>query len=260
MDFKTLDWIILSVYFTGLFSIGLYFSRKGKNTSQYFLADRKSRWYQIGLSIFAANISSEHLIGLAGSGAAVGLAVGAYEWVAAFCLFTLAWIFVPHYIRSKVFTMPEFLEKRFNSTCRWYLSSISIIAYIFTKISVSLFAGGIVLHALVGWDFLTSALILLAITGLYTILGGLSAVIFADVIQSVILIVGSAVIVLIGLDKIGGFEGLRNTLPADFFSMIRPASHAVYPWTGTTLGIFILGIWYCPRTSSLFRRHFRLEI
>jgi SSS family solute:Na+ symporter len=244
MDFKTLDWIILSVYFTGLFSIGLYFSRKGKDTSQYFLADRKSRWYQIGLSIFAANISSEHLIGLAGSGAAVGLAVGAYEWVAAFCLFTLAWIFVPHYIRSKVFTMPEFLEKRFNSSCRWYLSSISIIAYIFTKISVSLFAGGIVLHALVGWDFLTSALILLAITGLYTILGGLSAVIFADVIQSVILIVGSAVIVLIGLDKVGGFEGLRNTLPADFFSMIRPASHAVYPWTGTTLGIFILGIWY----------------
>ena len=143
MELNTFDWLILILYFMGLFAIGIYFSRKGKNTTQYFLADRKSKWHQIGLSIFAANISSEHLIGLAGSGAAVGLAVGAYEWVGSFCLFTLAWIFVPHYLRSKVFTMPEFLEKRYNSSSRWYLSSLSIVAYIFTKISVSLFAGGI---------------------------------------------------------------------------------------------------------------------
>ena len=244
MILGTFDWLILILYFMGLFTIGIFFSRKGKNTSQYFLADRKSKWYQIGLSIFAANISSEHLIGLAGSGAAVGLAVGAYEWVAAFCLFTLAWIFIPHYLRSKVFTMPEFLEKRYSSSSRWYLSSLSIIAYIFTKISVSLFAGGILLHVIVGWDFLTSALILVAITGLYTILGGLSAVIFADVIQSIILIVGSAIILFIGLDAVGGFEGLRNTLPDDYFRMMRPAGHESYPWTGTTLGIFILGIWY----------------
>jgi len=244
MVIDTFDWLILILYFAGLFTIGIYFARKGKNTAQYFLADRKSKWYQIGLSIFAANISSEHLIGLAGSGAAVGLAVGAYEWVAAFCLFTLAWIFVPHYLRSKVFTMPEFLERRYSSASRWYLSSLSIIAYIFTKISVSLFAGGILLHVIVGWDFLTSALILVAITGLYTILGGLSAVIFADVIQSLILIIGSAIIVFIGMNEVGGFEGLRNALPADYFSMIRPAGHGAYPWTGTTLGIFILGIWY----------------
>jgi len=238
------DWTILILYFIGLFAIGIYFSRKSENTEQYFLAHRKSKWHKIGLSIFAANISSEHLIGLAGSGAAVGLAVGAYEWMASFCLFTLAWLFIPHYLKSKVFTMPEFLERRFNSSSRWYLSSISIIAYIFTKISVSLFAGGILLNVIVGWDFLTSALILLAITGLYTILGGLSAVIFADVIQSIILIVGSAVIVFIGLDKVGGFEGLRASLPENYFNMIRPASHGVYPWTGTTFGIFILGIWY----------------
>ena len=244
MVIGTIDWIVLTVYFIGLFMIGFYFSRKGKDTAQYFLAGRKSKWYQIGLSIFAANISSEHLIGLAGSGAAVGLAVGAYEWVAAFCLFALAWIFIPHYLRSKVFTMPEFLEKRYNSSSRWYLSSLSIIAYIFTKISVSLFAGGILLHVIVGWDFLTSALILVAITGAYTILGGLSALIFADVIQSIILIVGSAIIVFIGMNEVGGFEGLRNTLPDDYFSMLRPAGHPVYPWTGTTIGIFILGIWY----------------
>ena len=244
MVIGTFDWIILALYFAGLFAIAICFSRREQNTEQYFLANRKSKWYQIGLSIFAANISSEHLIGLAGSGAAVGLAVGAYEWVAAFCLFTLAWVFVPHYLRSKVFTMPEFLEKRYSESSRWYLSSLSILAYIFTKISVSLFAGGILLHVIVGWDFYTSAIILVAVTGLYTILGGLSAVIFADVIQSVILIVGSAIIVVIGLDKVGGFSELRNSLPPDFFSMMRPANHGVYPWTGTTLGIFILGIWY----------------
>jgi SSS family solute:Na+ symporter len=244
MVINIIDWIILGSYFIGLFAIGLYFSKKEKSTSQYFLANRNSKWYQIGLSIFAANISSEHLIGLAGSGAAVGLAVGAYEWVAVFCLFLLAWLFIPHYLRSKVFTMPEFLEKRYSSGSRWYLSSISILAYIFTKISVSLFAGAILLKVIVGWDFLTSAIILVAVTGLYTMLGGLSAVIFADVIQSIILIIGSAIIVLIGLDKVGGFEGLRASLPADFFSMIRPANHGSYPWTGTTIGIFILGIWY----------------
>lgn len=244
MIIGTIDWIVLFLYFAGLFAIAFYFSRKEKNTEQYFLANRNSKWYQIGLSIFAANISSEHLIGLAGSGAAIGLAVGAYEWVAAFCLFTLAWIFVPHYLRSKVFTMPEFLEKRYSPASRWYLSSLSIVAYIFTKISVALFAGGILLHVIVGWDFITSALILVAITGLYTILGGLSAVIFADVIQSLILILGSAIIVFIGLDKVGGFAELRNSLPEDFFSMIRPANHEAYPWTGTTFGIFILGIWY----------------
>ncbi len=238
------DWIVLSLYFALLFGIAIYFSGRGKNTEQYFLANRNSKWYQIGLSIFAANISSEHLIGLAGSGAAVGLAVGAYEWMAAFCLFTLAWIFVPHYLRSKVFTMPEFLEQRYSASSRWYLSSLSILAYIFTKISVSLFAGGILLHVIVGWDFITSAIILVVITGLYTLLGGLSAVIFADVIQSAILITGSAIIVFIGLDKVGGFGALRESLPSDFFSMIRPAGDSVYPWTGTTFGIFILGIWY----------------
>jgi SSS family solute:Na+ symporter len=244
MVISILDWIILGLYFTGLFAIGIYFSRKEKTAEQYFLANRKSKWYAIGLSIFAANISSEHFIGLAGAGAAVGLAVGAYEWMAAFCLFALAWLFIPHYLRSKVFTMPEFLEKRYNPQSRWYLSTISVIAYIFTKISVSLFAGAILLKVMVGWDFFTSAIILVLITGLYTVAGGLAAVIFADIIQSTILIIGAAVVVLIGLDKVGGFEGLRTALPADFFSMIRPASDPVYPWTGTIFGIFILGIWY----------------
>jgi len=238
------DWIILSIYFLFIFCIGFYFARKATDSQQYFLAGRKTRWFAIGPSIFAANISSEHFIGLAGCGAAAGLAVGAYEWVAAFCLFTLAWVFVSFYLKSEVFTMPEFLERRFNPQCRWYLTSISILAYIFTKISVSLFAGAILLKFVIGWDYLTSAIILVVATGIYTISGGLSAVIYADMIQFVILITGSIIITVIGLDKVGGFQELRNILPADFFHMVKPASDQVYPWTGTTIGIFILGVWY----------------
>ena len=216
MELSIYDWLILGLYFLILFTLGVYFARKQKSATQYFLAGRKSRWYVIGPSTFAANISSEHLIGLAGSGAAAGLAVGAYEWMAVFCLFSLAWIFLPKYLKSKVFTMPEFLEKRFNPQCRWYLTVISIIAYIFTKISVALFAGAIILKFTVGWDYLTSALILVVATGLYAMAGGLSAVIYADLIQTTILIAGSVILTLIGLDKVDGFAGLRNALPSDF--------------------------------------------
>ena len=244
MKFGFFDWLILGVYFLLLFMIGAYYSRKQKNTTQYFLAGRKSRWYAIGASIFAANISSEHLIGLAGSGAAAGLAVGAYEWMAVFCLFSLIWIFLPNYLKSKVFTMPEFLEKRYNPQSRWYLTSISILAYIFTKISVALFAGAILLKYLLGLDTLTSALILVTVTGIYTIAGGLAAVIFADVIQAIILISGSLILTLTGLSRVGGFAGLRESLPPGFFDMVHPASHPVYPWPGVFFGILILGIWY----------------
>ncbi len=244
MTFNILDWIVIGAYFVFLFGLALYFARKQESATDFFLAGRKSRWYAIGTSIFAANISSEHLIGLAGSGAAAGLAVGAYEWIAVFCLFGLIWVFLPNYLKSKVFTMPEFLERRYNAECRWYLTSISIMAYIFTKISVALFAGAIILKLVLGWDYMVSALILVLVTGLYTIAGGLSAVIFADLVQTTILIIGSIILTIIGLDKAGGFSGLREALPPDFFDMLKPASDPVYPWPGVIFGILILGLWY----------------
>lgn len=244
MTLKILDWTILAAYFIFLFAIGIYYSRKQKSATQYFLAGRNSKWYAIGASVFAANISSEHLIGLAGSGAAAGLAVGAYEWMAVFCIFGLIWVLLPNYLKSKVFTMPEFLEKRYNPQCRWYLTSISILAYIFTKISVALFAGAIILKFVLGWDYMMSALVLMVFTGLYTIAGGLSAVIFADIVQTTILIIGSLILTYIGLDKAGVFFTLRKSLPPDFFDMFKPARDPVYPWPGIVFGILILGIWY----------------
>ncbi len=199
MKLVTIDWLILVLYFGFIFSIGFYFLRRQISPDQYFLAGRSSKWYTIGPSVFAANISSEHLIGLAGSGAAMGLAVGAYEWMAVFCLFILGWLFVPYYFNSKIFTMPEFLERRFNSGCRWYLSIMSILAYIFTKISVALFAGSILLKVVLDWDPFTSVVVLVIAAGIYTALGGLSAIIWADLIQTIIIIIGAFLLTLIGL-------------------------------------------------------------
>jgi len=239
-----LDTGIIVLYFLLVFAIGFYHSRRERTSADYFLAGHSVGWFAVGTSLFATNISSEHFIGLAGSGASTGLAVGCYEWSASFCLLLLGWLFVPHYLKSGVFTMPEFLEKRFSPGCRWYLTGISIIAYIFTKISVSLFAGGILIREIVGWDYMTSAILLVVATGIYTVSGGLAAVIYTDVFQAVLLVLGAIVITVIGLDKAGGFEGLRATLPPDFFHMVKPASDGAYPWPGTIFGTLILGTWY----------------
>nr|MBA3561019.1 sodium transporter [Gemmatimonadaceae bacterium] len=187
-----LDWIVIAAYFLALLAIAYWATRKEKNVSaDYFLAGRDVGWLAVGASLFASNIGSEHLVGLAGTGAASGLAVGHFEWLASFTLLLLGWLFVPFYLRSGVYTMPEFLERRFNSASRSYFTWVSIIGYVLTKISVTLFAGGVVMRAVTGLDFWTSAVILIVITGLYTIAGGLRAVIYTEVLQTVVLIIGS---------------------------------------------------------------------
>lgn len=239
-----IDNVILALYFIVIFAVGFYFSRKERTSRDYFLAGQHVGWFAIGASVFATNISSEHFIGLAGSGASTGLSVGAYEWSASFCLFLLAWLFVPHYLGSGVFTMPEFLEKRFSRGSRVYLTWVSLFAYVFTKISVSLFAGGILIREVFGWDYMTSAVLLVIATGAYTVAGGLAAVIYTDLVQSFILIAGAVLLTLLGLAEVGGFAGLRAALPADFFHMVKPAADPVYPWPGTIFGTIVLGIWY----------------
>ncbi|MFN3321968.1 MAG: sodium:solute symporter [Bryobacteraceae bacterium] len=239
-----IDTFIIAAYFAVVFAIGFYQSRRERTTKEYFLAGQNVGWFAIGASLFATNISSEHFIGLAGSGASTGLAVGAYEWSASFCLLLLGWLFIPHYLQSKVFTMPEFLERRFSSNCRWYLTGVSIFAYIFTKISVALFAGGILIREVFGWDYMTSAILLVVATGIYTVAGGLAAVIYTDLFQAFILVGGAILLTLLGLNEVGGFEGLRAALPEDFFHMVKPNDDPVYPWVGTTIGTLILGIWY----------------
>lgn len=253
MAFNLFDWGVIIAYFLVIFLVGFYF-RHRKTAQEYFLAGRSVGWFAVGASIFAANIGSEHFIGLAGSGAASGLPVSAYEINAVFMLMILGWVFLPYYLRSAVFTMPEYLERRFTPGCRWFLSIISLFAYIFTKISVSLFAGAILIKAVAGWDTLVSAVILVCATGVYTIAGGLSAVIYTDMIQAFVLIGGSVVLTVIGLGKVGGFEALRTALPPDFFHLLRPMHDMVYPWTGTIFGIMILGTWYFATDQVMVQR------
>lgn len=248
------DLAIIGIYFALVFGIGFYFARRERTSEDYFLASRNIGWFAIGASLFVSNISTEHFIGLAGSGASSGLAVGHFEWLASLILLLLGWVFVPFYLRSNVFTMPEFLERRFNRSCATYLAIISVIAYIFTKISVHLYAVAIVLKGVLGWNTMTAAIILVVATGIYTIAGGLSAVIYTDLVQTLILLAGAVALTWIGLEKVGGFVGLRAELPASYFHMMRPASDSEFPWTGIFFGAPILGIWYWCTDQVIVQR------
>jgi len=249
-----LDYLIIIAYFIVVMGIGFYFSKRGKSTTEYFLAGRQVGWFAIGASLFATNISSEHFLGLAGTGSKSGLAVGHFEWLACLIVLLLGWVFTPFYLKSGVFTMPEFLERRYNSASRWYLSVVSIIAYVLTKISIALYAGGILLNAVVGWDMYTSAVVIVLATGIYTVLGGLSAVIYTDLVQTFILIIGSLVLTLIGLNQVGGWEVLVSETPPDFWSMFKPMSDPDFPWTGIVFGAPILGIWYWCTDQYIVQR------
>src|SRR2546426_7337214 len=198
----TVDVVIIAVYFLLVFAIGFSFSRKERPSEDYFLAGRNVGWFAIGASLFVSNISTEHFVGRAGSGATSGLAVGFFEWLACIIVLILGWVFVPFYLRSNVSTMPDFLERRFNRHCATYLASVSILAYIFTKISVHLYAAAVVLERVGGWSPLTAAVLLVVATGIYTIAGGLAAVIYTDLVQTLILIAGAVVLTLIGLDRV----------------------------------------------------------
>jgi SSS family solute:Na+ symporter len=248
------DFAIIGIYFAVIFAIGFHFARKERTSEDYFLASRNIGWFAIGASLFVSNISTEHFIGLAGSGATSGLAVGHFEWLACLMLLLLGWVFVPFYLRSNVFTMPEFLERRFNRHCATYLASISVIAYIFTKISVHLYAAAIVLERVVGWSPMKAAIILVVATGIYTIAGGLAAVIYTDLVQTLILLAGAIALTVIGMDKVGGFAGLRAHVPPDFFHMMKPATDSDFPWTGIFFGAPILGIWYWCTDQVIVQR------
>src|SRR5246500_4493494 len=250
----TLDLAIIGVYFVIVFCIGLYFARKERTSTDYFLASRDIGWFFIGASLFVSNISTQHFICLSGTGASSGLAVGHFEWLACLMLLILGWVFVPFYLRTNVFTMPEFLERRFNRQCAVYLAAISIIAYIFTKISVQLYAASVVLERIAGWSLVKTAIVLVIATGIYTIAGGLAAVIYTDTVQTLILITGAVALTVIGLHRVGGLEHLRTMVPASYFHMIKPASDPSFPWTGIFFGAPILGIWYWCTDQVIVQR------
>jgi solute:Na+ symporter, SSS family len=254
----TIDWVLIGLYFALILGVGWWTAGRKKATHEsstsYFLAGRNVGWFVVGAALFASNIGSEHLVGLAGTGYGSGVAVGQFEVLASLILLVLGWLFVPFYLRSGVFTMPEFLERRYSAGARWYLAVISIVGYVLTKISVTLYAGGIVYEVLVGGSFWTGALIIVVATGLYTMLGGLRAVLYTETLQMFLLIGGAVLVTAIGIAEIGGWGPLTQSVESSFFDMWLPATHPDFPWTGILFGAPILGVWYWCTDQFIVQR------
>jgi len=281
-----LDWLMIAVYFALLFGLTWWSVARSRNTADdYFLAGRDLGWIVVGASIFASNIGSEHLIGLAGAGATSGVALAHYE-LHAWCLLVLGWVLVPFYLRSKVYTMPEFLERRFSSTARWVLSLISLVAYVLTKMAVGIFAGGVVFGVLlpemriqignaVFNSFWIGSVLVVVLTGLYTIVGGMRAVAYTDTVQTAVLVLGSLLLTVFGLMRLGGWGELRTALSPELFNLWKPfVPHGVegtwspiseggrmawyfnqnYPWPGMLLCAPIVGLWYWCTDQYIVQR------
>jgi SSS family solute:Na+ symporter len=252
-----IDWVVIAIYFALVFGVAIwsYLQERGDETAAgYFLGGRNVGWFVVGASLFVSNIGSEHLVGLSGTGADSGLAVGQFEILASLVLLALGWVFVPFYVRSGVFTMPEFLERRYSPAARKYLTYISIISYVLTKISVTLFAGGIVFETLMGIDFWTGALITVGFTGVYTIFGGLRAVVYTDMMQMVVLVAGSTTVTLLGLSAIGGWGEMVAAVPDGFMTVWKPIDDPGFPWTGIVFGAPILAVWYWCTDQVIVQR------
>jgi SSS family solute:Na+ symporter len=280
------DWLVIALYFGILLAIAWWVIGKAKDTpDDYFLAGRNLGWFIIGASIFASNIGSEHLVGLAGSGATDGVAMAHYE-LHAWCLLVLGWVLVPFYMRSRVFTMPEFLERRFSATARWILSIISLVAYVLTKIAVGIFAGGIVFGTLLpgmrldlGFAVLDSfwigSMLVILATGLYTVLGGMRAVAYTETVQTLVLVLGSVLVTVFGLIKLGGWSEMRAILGSDMFNLWKPLIpdgmegtwapvketgriawyfNGNYPWLGMLFCAPIIGLWYWCTDQYIVQR------
>lgn len=286
---SSIDWWVVGGYFAALLGLTWYSVLKNRNTADdYFLAGRNLGWFIVAASIFSSNIGSEHLVGLAGSGCTDGVAMAHYE-LHAWCLLVLAWVFVPFYARSMVYTMPEFLEKRFAPSARYVLSVISLVAYVVTKIAVGIFAGGIVFSVLlpemqleVGGitlnAFWLGSIAVIVLTGLYTVVGGLRAVAYTDTLQTIVFIIGSALVTVFGLMKLQEYGGLRNALGADasdYFNLWKPLVPAgmegtwepvrnseqiawyfndKFPWLGMLFCAPIVGLWYWCTDQYIVQR------
>jgi SSS family solute:Na+ symporter len=250
-----IDWLFIVLYLGVIAAVSVWSIKKSKaSPSDYFLANRNLGWFVIGASILASNVGSEHIVGLAGTAASSGLVMGHYElhsWI----ILTLGWVFVPFYMRSMVYTMPEFLERRFNAKSRILLSVIQLLSYIITKASVTIFAAATVITIFFpSIDFWTAAIILVIITGVYTVFGGLHAVMYTEAIQAVVLLAGSAILMLYGLHAVGGWNSLMTSIPKEKLSMFPPLSDPNFPWAGILFASPIVGIWYWCTDQHIVQR------
>ncbi|HOC55172.1 MAG TPA: sodium:solute symporter [Verrucomicrobiota bacterium] len=264
-----LDWVVVLLYFALIGWLAWWYGRHQKDSVDYFLAGRNAGWVVIGASIFTSNIGSEHIVGLAGQGAVTGMAMAHWE-LHAWCLIVLAGLFVPFYYKSGVQTIPEFLERRFSARARWILSCVSLVAYVFTKVSVTVYAGAIVFQALLPDTFgsprnafWVGAFSTVVITGIYTVFGGMRAIMSTATPQAIIILLGSFGITFIGLSRLGegagvlaGWGELVNQCRANSadFAFWRPLSDPGFPWLGILIASPIVGLWYWCTDQYIVQR------
>jgi SSS family solute:Na+ symporter len=256
MTLRWIDWLAIGGYVAVIACASLLLSRKPRSSEDFFLAGRSLRWPFIGASLFAANISAEHFVGLAGSGYSGGMAVGGYEWSAVFCLVPLIALFLPFYIRNRIFTVPEFLEQRYGTGIRLFFSGFMVILSVLTKISISLWASSLVFSSLLGWNPLAVIWVVGLATALYTMKGGLRIVVYTDALQTTILLIAAVVLTVVGLGHVGGWSGLHARLAPGMFSMVKPATDPDYPWPGMFFGVFLAGSFYWSMDQVLVQRAF----
>src|SRR5688572_13892751 len=279
VNFSAFDWGVVALYFIANTAICIWaVLAKGKNTEDYFLASRSAGWFLIGSSIFASNIGAEHLIGLAGSGASDGMAFAHWE-LHSYLVLVLGWIFAPFYLRANVFTTPEFLERRYNPATRTFLSFIFLVSYVLTKASVTIFAGAFAIQTILGYDvinlpllgetdfFWFSAMALVVVTGVFVIFGGMRSVLWTEAMHVPVLLAGSTVLLIVGLNAIGGLDALKAANP-DTIHLWRPLSTtpettgfpgflfdpSATPWLGVLLCSPIIGLWYWCTDQYIVQR------
>lgn len=252
---STVDWIIVVGYFLFILWRGFSYVKQHEDAEEYFLAGRSLSWPLIGLSLYASNMSSSSLVGMAGSGYETGFSVFSYEWMAAVVLIIFAMFFLPFYLRSKVYTMPEFLERRYDARSRYYFSGLTVVANIGIDTAATLYAGALVIQLVFPAVELWQSILALAIlSGLYTIAGGLTAVVYTDAIQAVLLIFGSIVITILAYIKIGSWEAVEAVTPPEHFSIIQPMDDPFLPWPGLITGVFLLGFYFWTNNQFIVQR------
>ncbi len=262
-----LDTVVLAAFFIGMIAVVIWsMMKKEESSADYFLAGRSASWVEIGSSIFSSNIGSEHLVGLAGAGFVSGMAMAHWE-MHAWLILVLGWVFVPFYDRIKVFTMPEFLEHRFSPGSRSILSIISLVSYVLTKVAVTVYSGGVVFGTVFGIDrvpdsvpliggldmFWVSAIGLVVITGIYTVAGGMRAIMYTSVLQTPVLLIGSILILYLGLKAVGGWAEVEKICGAKC-QLVRPLSDKQFPWLGVLFGSMIIGFWYWCTDQYIVQR------
>ena len=249
-----LDFVVIALYVVLLLTLGFWVSYRGSPGNDLFLAGRDLGWFNIGLSLFGTNVSPSMMIGACGIAYASGMAAANLEWLAWIFLALLAMVFTPYYLATRISTMPEFVERRFGASCRSFLSWYTLFGTVLMWLGGTLYTGGVLLSQIVGWPLWLGLVVLVVIATSFTVAGGLKAVVVTDSFQAILIIAFSTLLTILGLQKVGGIEGLIAATPPDYWVLLRPADDTVFPWPAIVLGYPVIGIWFWCTDQTIVQR------